>query len=333
MTAPPSPQPKTDLPPEFAFIRRHFLALAGPAALNLQDDAAVFSPPQGREMVMAVDAMVENVHFLPTDPPDTIGRKLLRCNLSDLAAMGSRPEGWLLAFARSPHITDAWVEQFCAGLAQDQACFGLSLMGGDTTSTSGPLVLSLTIVGSVLPGQAIQRCGARAGDGLWVSGTIGDGALGLRVLQGVEPPLADPTGHLAERYRLPQPRIGLPLHGLASAAMDVSDGLVQDAGHLARENALHVRIQADQVPLSTAARALGPAWQEVCLTGGDDYEILFAVPPEREHQLLSCPSLPTPYGVVPVTRIGQFEAGVPGVSVMDGAGQPMHFKAKGWSHL
>lgn len=333
MTAPPSPQPKTDLPPEFAFIRRHFLALAGPAALNLQDDAAVFSPPQGREMVMAVDAMVENVHFLPTDPPDTIGRKLLRCNLSDLAAMGSRPEGWLLAFARPPHITDAWVEQFCAGLAQDQARFGLSLMGGDTTSTSGPLVLSLTIVGSVLPGQAIQRCGARAGDGLWVSGTIGDGALGLRVLQGVEPPLADPTGHLAERYRLPQPRIGLPLHGLASAAMDVSDGLVQDAGHLARENALHVRIQADQVPLSTAARALGPAWQEVCLTGGDDYEILFAVPPERERQLLSCPSLPTPYGVVPVTRIGQFEAGVPGVSVMDGVGQPMHFRAKGWSHL
>lgn len=333
MTAPPSPQPKTDLPPEFAFIRRHFLALAGPAALNLQDDAAVFSPPQGREMVMAVDAMVENVHFLPTDPPDTIGRKLLRCNLSDLAAMGSRPEGWLLAFARPPHITDAWVEQFCAGLAQDQARFGLSLMGGDTTSTSGPLVLSLTIVGSVLPGQAIQRCGARAGDGLWVSGTIGDGALGLRVLQGLEPPLADPTGHLAERYRLPQPRIGLPLHGLASAAMDVSDGLVQDAGHLARENALHVRIQADQVPLSAAARALGPAWQEVCLTGGDDYEILFAVPPEREHQLLSCPSLPTPYGVVPVTRIGQFEAGVPGVSVMDGVGQPMHFRARGWSHL
>lgn len=240
--------------------------------------------------------MVEMCIFYQLTPPDTIGRKLLRCNLSDLAAMGSRPEGWLLAFARPPHITDAWVEQFCAGLAQDQARFGLSLMGGDTTSTSGPLVLSLTIVGSVRPGQAVQRCGARAGDGLWVSGTIGDGALGLRVLQGVEPPLADPTGHLAERYRLPQPRIGLPLHGLASAAMDVSDGLVQDAGHLARENALHVRIQADQVPLSAAARALGPAWQEVCLTGGDDYEILFAVPPEREHQLLSCPSLPTPYG-------------------------------------
>ena len=332
MTAPHLPQPTTDLPAEFAFIRRHFLPLAGSAALNLGDDAAVFSPPQGREMVMAVDAMVENVHFLPTDPPDTIGRKLLRCNLSDLAAMGSMPEGWLLAFARPPHITEGWVEQFCLGLAQDQAHFGLSLMGGDTTSTSGPLVLSLTIVGSVCPGQAIRRCGARAGDGLWVSGTIGDGALGLRVLQGMER-LADPTGHLAQRYRLPQPRVGLPLYGLASAAMDVSDGLVQDAGHLARENALHVRIEANNVPLSAAARSLGRSWQETCLTGGDDYEILFAVPPEREQQLSSHPSLPTPYGHVLVTRIGQFEAGPSGVSVMDGNGSLMQFRTNGWSHL
>lgn len=332
MTTPQAPQPKTDLPREFAFIRRHFAALAGPAALNLRDDAAVFLPAPGQEMVMAVDAMVENVHFLPTDPPDLIGRKLLRCNLSDLAAMGSRPEGWLLAFARPPHITEDWVEQFCAGLAQDQARFGLSLMGGDTTSTSGPLVLSLTIVGSVCPGQAIRRCGARAGDGLWVSGTIGDGALGLRVLQGA-PPLADPNGYLAQRYRLPQPRVGLPLHGMASAAMDVSDGLVQDAGHLARENALHVRIEADRVPRSAAARTLGEAWLETCLTGGDDYEILFAVPPEHEQHLLSCPSLPTPYGDVPVTRIGQFEAGPASVSVMDSTGREMRFKAGGWSHL
>ena len=331
MTAPRPPQQQTDLPPEFAFIRRHFLALAGPAALNLQDDAAVFSPPPGREMVMAVDTMVENVHFLPTDPPDTIGRKLLRCNLSDLAAMGSLPQGWLLAFARPPHITDDWVGQFCAGLGEDQARFGLSLMGGDTTSTSGPLVLSLTIMGSVLPGQAIRRCGARVGDGLWVSGTIGDGALGLRVLQGHV--LPDPTGYLAQRYRLPQPRVGLPLYGLASAAMDVSDGLVQDAGHLARDNGLHVRIQADSVPLSAPARKLGHAWLETCLTGGDDYEILFAVPQEREAQLLASPGLPTPYGSVPVTRIGQFEAGPVGVSVIDGKGQPMRFKAAGWSHL
>ena len=332
MTAPQAPLPKSDLPREFAFIRRHFAALAGPAALNLRDDAAVFLPPAGREMVMAVDAMVENVHFLPTDPPDLIGRKLLRCNLSDLAAMGARPEGWLLAFARPPHIAEDWVERFCAGLAQDQDTFGLSLMGGDTTSTSGPLVLSLTIVGSVIPAQAIQRCGARAGDGLWVSGTIGDGALGLRALQGPSP-LPDPTGYLAQRYRLPQPRVGLPLYGMASAAMDVSDGLVQDAGHLARENALHVRIQAEQVPLSAPARAAGKNWLETCLTGGDDYEIVFAVPPGHEPRLMAHPYLPTLCGDVPVTRIGQFEAGPPGVSVVDGSGAPLHFRASGWSHL
>lgn len=338
MTAPQAPQPTTDLPQEFAFIRRHFSALAGPAALNLRDDAAVFLPEPGREMVMAVDAMVENVHFLPTDPPDTIGRKLLRCNLSDLAAMGSKPEGWLLAFARPPHITESWVEQFCLGLAQDQAQFGLSLMGGDTTSTSGPLVLSLTIVGSVSPGQAIRRCGACAGDGLWVSGSIGDGALGLRVLQGL-PDMqgADPTGYLAQRYRLPQPRVGLPLYGLASAAMDISDGLVQDAGHLARENGLHARINAASVPLSPSARKLGDAWLETCLTGGDDYEILFAVPPEREHYLMMNPVLPTPHGDVPVTRIGEFEeqaaAGTARVSVLDRNGGCLHFKANGWSHL
>lgn len=330
MTAPQPPQPKTDLPQEFAFIRRHFSALAGPAALNLQDDAAVFLPAQGQEMVMAVDAMVENVHFLPSDPPDTIGRKLLRCNLSDLAAMGSKPEGWLLAFARPSHITEDWVEQFCQGLAQDQARFGLSLMGGDTTSTTGPLVLSLTIVGSVSPGQAIRRTGASAGDGLWVSGTIGDGALGLRVLQGK---LTDPTGHLAQRYRLPQPRVGLPLYGLASAALDVSDGLVQDAGHLARGSGLHVRLEADLVPISDAARAQGRGWLETCLTGGDDYEILFAVPPEHEQKLMTRPLLETPHGDVPVTRIGRFEAGPVGVSVVDRSGACLNFKANGWSHL
>lgn len=321
---------RTDLPQEFSFIHRHFSELAGPAALGLKDDAAVFLPPAGRELVIAADAMVENVHFLPDDPAETIGRKLLRCNLSDLAAMGARPEGWLLTLARAPGFDDAWFSAFCGGLKADQAHFGLSLLGGDTTSTQGPLVLSLTILGSVLPGQAIRRIGAQAGDGLWVTGTIGDGALGLRVLQGG---LADPSGHLAERYRLPRPRVGLPLHGLASAAMDVSDGLVQDAGHLARENGLSVTIQASTVPLSEAARACGPEWLETCLTGGDDYEILFAVPPAREEALMHAGVLMTLSGPVPVSRIGQFHSGAAGVQVLDENGTPMRFKKTGWSHL
>ncbi|KAA8388411.1 thiamine-phosphate kinase [Acetobacter sp. DmW_136] len=324
------PSNQTDLPQEFAFIRQHFSALAGAAALELRDDAAVFTPPEGRELVIAADGMVENVHFLPDDPPETIGRKLLRCNLSDLAAMGSRPEGWLLTFARPPHTTEQWVAQFCKGLKADQEQFGLQLLGGDTTSTRGPLVLSLTILGSVLPGQAIRRQGTQAGDGLWVTGTIGDGALGLRALKGEIP---DPSGHLAQRYRLPQPRIGLPLYGLASAAMDISDGLLQDAGHLARENALHVTIHADTVPLSDAARQAGPKWLETCLTGGDDYEILFAVPTQHEASLLRKGALDTACGPIKVTRIGEFTQGSTGVTVVDSAGKSLQFRSHGWSHL
>ena len=323
----------TDLPGEFSFIRRCFAGLAGPAALDLRDDAALFTPPPGRELVMAADAMVENVHFLSSDPPDTIGGKLLRCNLSDLAAMGARPEGWLLTLARPAHITDAWFEAFSRGLKADQERFGLTLMGGDTTSTKGPLVLSLTIIGSVIPGQAIQRRGAQAGDGLWVTGTIGDGALGLQALLGK---LADPDGALARRYHTPEPRIGLPLYGLASAAMDVSDGLVQDAGHLARENGLTVTIRAADVPLSHAARATGQTWRETCLTGGDDYEILMAIPPEHEPTLLKSGCVQTPHGPVTLTRIGAFSApdhGQSGVQVIDEEGVPVAFSRGGWSHL
>ncbi|MBO1324241.1 thiamine-phosphate kinase [Acetobacter sp. TBRC 12305] len=329
MTVPPLAN-QTDLPREFAFIRRHFAALAGPAALDLRDDAAVFTPPPGLQLVLATDAMVENVHFLPDDPPQTVGRKLLRCNLSDLAAMGAKPEGWLLTFARPPHITEDWVAQFCAGLKADQDLYGLSLMGGDTTSTSGPLVLSLTIMGSVAPGQAVQRRGAQVGDGLWVTGTIGDGALGLKMLQGQ---LEDGSGHLAQRYRLPEPRLGLDLYGLATCAMDVSDGLVQDTGHLARENGLAAVIDAAKVPLSPAARQAGPDWLRTCLTGGDDYELLMAVPPAQEDRLASKGYLESPYGRVPVTRIGHFHAGTPGVQVRDENGQALHIETGGWSHL
>ncbi|KXV49548.1 thiamine-phosphate kinase [Acetobacter tropicalis] len=320
----------TNLPPEFTFIRRHFSALAGPGALGLTDDAAIFPPPVGRELVVAADAMVENVHFLPDDPPDTVGRKLLRCNLSDLAAMGARPEGWLLTIARPPSIEDQWFEGFCHGLKEDQILFELGLLGGDTTSTSGPLVLSLTILGSVLPGHAIKRQGIHAGDGLWVTGTIGDGALGLRALQGQ---VDDPTGYLTHRYRLPQPRVGAPLYGLASGAMDVSDGLLQDTAHLGRENALGVTLHVDAIPFSPAARECGPEWLETCLTGGDDYELLFAVPPDKEDTLLRSPFLATITGNVPVTRIGSFDQDSNGVRVIDSNNKVLSFKKSGWSHF
>ena len=219
------------LPAEFSLIARHFRPLAGPGAMDLTDDAAVLTPPPGRQLVLTADAMVAGVHFLPDDPPDLVGRKLLRVNLSDLAAKGAVPLGYLMTVSTPRDTPEAWFAGFAAGLAQDQATYRVTLLGGDTTSTPGPISLSLTILGHVAPDTAVHRFGAQDGDEIWVTGTIGDGALGLAVARGR---LIDPTGFLLSRYRLPQPRVGIALAGIASAGMDVSDGLVQDLGHICR---------------------------------------------------------------------------------------------------
>ncbi|WP_240046962.1 thiamine-phosphate kinase [Paracraurococcus ruber] len=314
-----------DLPGEFALIARHFRRLAGPGALDLADDAALLDPPPGRQLVLAADAMVAGVHFLPDDPPESIGRKLLRVNLSDLAAMGAAPLGYLMTTALPKDLPPDWLGRFVDGLAADQAEFGLSVLGGDTVGTPGPASLSLTILGTVAPGAALRRDGARPGDTLWVSGTVGDGALGLRVLQGRLP--ADAAGHLARRYRLPEPRLALgqALGGLARAAMDVSDGLVQDLGHLCRGGGCGAVLRAGAVPLSPAARALvatDPALLALCLTGGDDYELLFALPPG---------AAPPPGHAA--ARIGEFLAGPPVVRVLGLDGTEMELPRGGWSHF
>jgi thiamine-monophosphate kinase len=311
---------------EFSLIARHFRPLAGPGALDLKDDAAVLAPPPGRELVLTADAMVAGVHFLPDDPPDLIGRKLLRVNLSDLAAKGAEPLAYLMTVSAPRDTPDAWFAGFAAGLAQDQARYGVSLLGGDTTSTPGPISLSLTIIGHVEPGTTVRRSTARAGDAVWVTGTIGDGALGLAVARGR---LTDPSGHLLDRYRLPRPRVGLALAGIASAAMDVSDGLVQDLGHLCRASGLGAEIAVDLVPRSTAARAAGPEWLEACLTGGDDYELLLAVPRAHEDALLQVADT----AGIPVTRIGHFHEGPAQVIVRLGSGEPLALKSIGWSHF
>nr|WP_264185772.1 thiamine-phosphate kinase [Roseicella aerolata] len=320
------------MPGEFALIARHFRRLAGPGALDLADDAALLDPPSGRQLVLAADAMVAGVHFLPDDPPETIGRKLLRVNLSDLAAMGAAPLGYLMTTALPKDLPPDWLGRFVDGLAADQAEFGLCVLGGDTVSTPGPISLSLTILGSVAPGAALRRAGARPGDSLWVSGTIGDGALGLRVLQGKLP--GDPGGHLARRYRLPEPRLalGAALGGLARAAMDVSDGLVQDLGHLCRGAGCGAVLQAAEVPLSPAARALAagdPALAGLCLTGGDDYELLFAAPPGAEEAVRARAAT----AGVPVARIGTFIEGPAEVRVLDAQGAEMALPRGGWSHF
>ncbi len=310
----------TGLPAEFSLIARHFRPLAGPGALGLTDDAAVFAPPAGRELVISADAMVQGVHFLPDDPADLVARKLLRTNLSDLAAMGAEAFGYLMTVSTPRDTPDAWFSAFAHGLAVDQAAFGLSLLGGDTTSTPGPISLSLTILGHCAPGQAIRRNAARPGDEIWVSGTIGDGALGLLAATGR---LDDPTGYFADRYRLPRPRMGLAVAGMVRACMDVSDGLVQDLGHLCRASGVAAALDAGWVPRSTADHL------ELCLTGGDDYELLMAVEPARTAALLAHAA-----GLgIPVTRIGAFSEGTPKVSVAGPDGGEMAFARSGWSHF
>jgi thiamine-monophosphate kinase len=316
----------SDLPPEFALIARHFRPLAGPGSFDLQDDAAVLAPPPGRELVLTADAMVAGVHFLPDDPPDLVGRKLLRVNLSDLAAKGAIPLGYLMTVSAPRDTPDAWFGGFTAGLAKDQREYGIVLLGGDTTSTPGPISLSLTAIGHVASGQAIRRAGAAAGHGIWVTGTIGDGALGLAVAGGR---LADPSGYLLRRYQLPQPRVGLSITGIAAAAMDISDGLVQDLGHMCRAGNVGAEVEAKLVPLSGPARAAGPEWLPACVTGGDDYELLLAVPPPHEAGLRKAADIVQ----VPVTRVGWFHSGSPRVTVRGEDGAAMPLASGGWSHF
>lgn len=318
---------------EFGRIARFFapLASAAPGALGLTDDAALVDCPPGERLVVTVDAMVEGVHFLADDPPELVARKLVRVNLSDLAAMAARPVGYFLTTALPKSRGDDWLAGFAAGLAQDQAEFGITLLGGDSVSTPGPVSLTLTALGRVPAGAEVRRGGARPGDLVFVSGTVGDGALGLEAAQGKLDGLLEPAdvAYLADRYRLPRPRVGLGprLSGLASAMMDVSDGLVGDLGHICEVSGVAGVIEAGQVPLSVAAAKL-PDRLETILTGGDDYELLFTVPPERRDAVTAAADA----AGVPVTTIGRIEAGQ-GVRVLDGEGREMALAGIGWRHF
>ncbi|MCG8355539.1 MAG: thiamine-phosphate kinase [Kiloniellales bacterium] len=323
---------------EFDLIREYLRPLAreAPGALGLGDDAALLSLPPGRELVLTADALVSGVHFLPADPPDLVAQKLLRVNLSDLAAMGAEPLGYLVTVTLPAVDTEAWMSAFAAGLARDQQNFGLSLLGGDTTCGGEQVVLSLTALGTVEAGQALRRKGAQAGDRLYVSGTIGDSFLGLKLQQGGLTGLgAEARAALIERYRRPRPRLALGTalarDRLARAAIDVSDGLVADVGHLAAESGLAAAIEAERVPLSPAAQAAvaeDPALLGALLTGGDDYELAFAVRPDAApavDRLAAGLSLA-------LTPIGSLRAGQ-GVTVVDHSGAELPLERRGWSHF
>jgi len=315
---------------EFTFIAEVLAPLAAgmPGALGLADDAALVACPPDRELVVTKDALVLGVHALPDDPPDLVARKLLRVNLSDLAAMGAEPLGYLTALLRPRELEDAWLEAFAAGLAEDQQRFGLGLLGGDTVATPGPFAATLTAIGTVPRGRVLRRRGARPGDDLWVSGTLGDAALGLRILRGLAVPDED-AGPFVQRYRLPEPRLalGVALRDLARAVVDVSDGLLQDLDHLCRASGVGARIELARLPVRAAARAI-PGWREAALAGGDDYELLFAAPPEVRGRIAE---LSARLGL-PLTRIGTVVTGS-GVEVRDEAGRPVTPATTGFRHF
>lgn len=321
---------------EFQAIADLFAPLAKgyDGALALTDDVALIGAAAGDETAVTVDAMVSGVHFLPDDPPDLVARKLVRVNLSDLAAKGTVPFAVMLAAAFPVETRAGWLKRFVQGLGQDLAAFGVALIGGDTVSTPGPLTLSLTAFGRIAKGRAVLRSGARPGDTIWVSGTLGDGALGLAAAQGRRKNLsAEQQAFLTDRYRLPQPRLALGqgLPGLAHAAMDISDGLVQDLGHLCHASHVSGEIWAARLPLSDAARSALAQEQSLLasiLTGGDDYELLFTAPAAADEAVQN---LGRATGVT-VSAIGSIGAGQ-GVSVRDLTGQPLHLTQGGWRHF
>lgn len=324
-------------------IARFFAPLAGEGGLGLKDDAALIASEPGCDLVVTCDALVAGVHFFPEDPPDAIAAKALRVNLSDLAAKGAAPKGFILALAlpqtwsetlsQRERASDVWLTDFARGLAEDIAAYRCPLLGGDTVKTPGPLMISITAFGAVPKGRMVPRTGARLGDHLYVSGTIGDAALGLKIRLGQLAP-AEGADHLLARYLRPQPRNALApaLLDFASAAMDVSDGLVGDLAKMMRVSGVSAEVNAAAVPLSLAAASrvakAGSAF-ETALTGGDDYEILASVPPQNA----SAFEVAAAQAGVPVARIGHVVAGEGAPVFRDASGAPLAFARGSFSHF
>ncbi|MBR1267385.1 thiamine-phosphate kinase [Bradyrhizobium sp. AUGA SZCCT0222] len=322
---------------EDSLIARYFRPIAtDPGAFNLDDDAAALKP-DGGDIVVTTDAIVESVHFLPDDPPDTVARKALRVNLSDLAAKGAVPAGFVLTLALRD-TDEAWLKPFAAALGEDAAQFGCPLLGGDTVSTPGPLMVSITAFGRVPSGKMVHRSGAKPGDRVLVTGTIGDAALGLAVLGGgkVHAAVSDIAARdlLIGRYRVPQPRVVLAeiVRDHAKAAMDVSDGLAGDLTKLCGVSGVSAAIDLESIPLSDTARDLvsrGIVGIETLIAGGDDYEILCTVAEDRVDAFLQAAQ----DAGVAVSSIGTVVAGNSAPIFLDGQGGEIVLKRRSYSHF
>ncbi len=327
--------PSIDVAGEFETIRRLFAPLAHPEwGRGLLDDVAVVPSRPGHDLVLTKDAIVEGVHFLPTDPLDTVARKLLRVNLSDLAAKGAEPFGYLLSCHWSERC--GWPERqaFAEGLALDQRAFGVALLGGDTVVTPGPASFTLSAFGWVPKGRAVARAGARVGDLVFVTGFIGDGWLGLQAAQERLSLQPERLIALVEHYRMPMPRLDflMPIRDMATASIDVSDGLLSDLGHIATAGGVGIDIDLEVVPRSLA----GQAWfdgrvdeqaaVEKLVTGGDDYEIAFTASPRDEAALRR----EADRRHIPLTCLGRVTNGQ-GVTARFG-GQPVPIDRAGFTH-
>ena len=323
---------------EDRLIARHFAPLAThPGAFGLIDDAAVLTPPPGCDLVLTTDGVIAGVHFFPDDPPDAIARKALRMNLSDLAAKGAKPLGFLLSVALPAGIDDAWVAGFAAGLRDDARHYDCPLLGGDTDRTPGSIAASITAFGAVPTGAMVRRTTAKPGDHIFVTGTIGDSALGVRLRRDAglaqKWRLTDAMrAHLTRRYLLPEPRTALAdaVLGHAASAMDISDGLAGDIAKLCRASGVAAEIDVARVPFSDAVRTAldaDPALIETALSGGDDYEIVLTLAPDKGTAFQA----EARKAGIAATEIGRITAGQGASFMRDG--KTLSFARPSYSHF
>ena len=313
---------------EFDLIGRYFSRPVQRAALGIGDDCALFAPGPGMQLAVSSDMLVEGRHFLGTVAPDRLGHKALAVNLSDLAACGARPLAFTLALAM-PRAEEAFLEGFSRGLFALADAHGCELVGGDTTQ--GPLNICITVFGEVPHGQALLRSGARVGDDLYVSGTLGDARLALEVFRGTVALPGDAFDAVRGAMELPTPRVtlGQALRGVASSAIDISDGLLGDLGHILARSRVGARVEVDAVPRSAVLRGQSLAWQRECtLAGGDDYELLFTAPASQAAAVQAAAA----QSAVAATRIGRIEA-EPGLRLVDANGQPVENRFAAFDHF
>lgn len=313
---------------EFDLIAKYFSRPVRHAVLGGGDDCALLQPAPGMQWAVSTDALVEGRHFLSTVAPDALGHKALAVNLSDLAACGARPVAFTLSLTL-PRVDEVFLAGFADGLYALAEAHGIELVGGDTTA--GPLNIGITVMGEVPPGQALRRAGARAGDELWVSGRLGDARLALEVFRGTIALRGEAFEDVRRAMERPQPRValGLALRGIASAAIDLSDGLSGDLGHVLRASGCGATLRVDDIPHGPHVAACAPAQRHLCLlSGGDDYELLFAAP-ARAHAKVREAGART--GVA-VSCIGVLEA-EPGLRAVDATGTPVALAARAFDHF